>query len=57
VTGRSGTAAIAEATGVAGQAAASPRRILLASYAAFTLVGWTSLLVPTLIRELKADFG
>jgi fucose permease len=34
-----------------------PRGIPLASYASFILVGWTGLFVPSLIRELQADFA
>lgn len=51
---------IADGSGAGGPATPenlSPRRVILASYAVFALVGWTMLLVPSLIREIKADFA
>ena len=33
------------------------RAVTLVSYAAFILVGWTGLFVPSLIRDLEADFA
>jgi len=32
------------------------RGVVVAGYAAFTLLGWTMLLVPSLIREVQRDF-
>lgn len=31
--------------------------VVVASYASFILIGWTGLLVPSLLRVIKADFG
>jgi len=42
---------------VASGASAVPRRVLATSFAGFTLIGWVSLLLPSLIREVKGDFG
>lgn len=36
---------------------ASSRRIIATSYGAFALVGWSMLLVPSLIRDIRADFA
>jgi len=36
---------------------ASSRRIFVTSYGAFALVGWSMLLVPSLIRDIRADFA
>jgi FHS family glucose/mannose:H+ symporter-like MFS transporter len=33
------------------------RRILATSYASFALVGWSMLLLPSLIRDIRADFA
>jgi FHS family glucose/mannose:H+ symporter-like MFS transporter len=33
------------------------RGVVIAGFAAFTLLGWTSLLVPSLIRDVQAAFG
>lgn len=38
-------------------APAAARDGALVGYAAFTLLGWTSLLVPSLIRDVQATFG
>jgi len=38
-------------------APAAPRGIIATSYASFVLIGWSSLLVPSLIRVIKGDFG
>ena len=38
-------------------AATPPRAVMLVSYAAFILAGWTGLFVPSLIRGLEADFA
>lgn len=36
---------------------AEDRQIRVLGYASFGLIGWTGLLVPTLIRSIEADFG
>lgn len=38
-------------------APAAPRGIIATSYASFLLIGWSGLLVPSLIRVIKGDFG
>lgn len=35
----------------------SSRAIFAASYASFALIGWSMLLVPSLIRDIKSEFG
>jgi len=45
--------AISAATGFA---APTPRQVVLAAYASFILIGWSSLFVPSLLRILQADF-
>ncbi len=37
--------------------APASRAITITSYASFTLVGWSMLLVPSLIRDIRDDFG
>jgi FHS family glucose/mannose:H+ symporter-like MFS transporter len=37
--------------------AAAGRLIVVASFATFTLVGWSQLLLPSLIRDVQAEFG
>jgi FHS family glucose/mannose:H+ symporter-like MFS transporter len=37
--------------------APTSRAITITSYASFTLVGWSMLLVPSLIRDIRDDFG
>ncbi len=36
---------------------APPRRVLATSFGGFALIGWVALLLPSLIREVKGDFG
>ncbi len=33
------------------------RRLVLTGFASFLLIGWASLLVPSLVRQVEADFG
>ena len=40
-----------------GAGAAIQRRVLATSFASFVLIGWMSLLLPSLIRVVKGDFG
>jgi fucose permease len=35
----------------------SSRRVVVAAYASFVLIGWSSLLAPSLIRDIKGEFG
>lgn len=37
--------------------AAAGRLVVVASFATFTLVGWSQLLLPSLIRDVQAEFG
>lgn len=46
----------ARAGSAPGTIGADRRPILVASYASFILIGWTGLLVPSLLRVIKADF-
>jgi fucose permease len=41
----------------AATAPAARRRVQATSYASFMLIGWVSLLLPSLIRVVKGDFG
>ena len=36
---------------------AAGRPVFATSYAGFALVGWSMLLVPSLIRDIRGDFG
>lgn len=46
----------ARADNAPGMISADRRPILVASYASFILIGWTGLLIPSLLRVIKADF-
>ena len=42
---------------VAGEAVPATRRLAAIAWASFVLIGWAGLLVPSLIRSVKADFA
>jgi fucose permease len=42
---------------VTARPAAAGRLVIAASFATFTLVGWSQLLLPSLIRDVQAEFG
>jgi len=47
----------ARAVNAPGPFSADRRPIFLTSYACFILIGWTGLLVPSLYRVIKEEFG
>ncbi|MFH1475183.1 MAG: MFS transporter [Chloroflexota bacterium] len=46
-----------DGTSRAGASADAPARIVVTSYASFILIGWSGLLIPSLLRVIKAEFG